>query len=44
LKEAGPGMADGGVEAMKKEALVACAAARLAGKRWLPVPLRKPPV
>ena len=44
LKEAGPGMADCGVEAMKKEALVACAAARLAGKRWLPVPLRKPPV
>lgn len=41
LKEAGPGLTDGGVESMKKEALVACAAARLAGKRWLPAPLRK---
>ncbi|HWH73391.1 MAG TPA: ParB/RepB/Spo0J family partition protein [Methylibium sp.] len=41
LKETGPGLTDGGVESMKKEALVACAAARLAGKRWLPVPLRK---
>ena len=42
LKEAGPGLADGGIEAMKKEALVACAAVRLSGTRWLPAPLRKP--
>ncbi len=42
LKEAGPGLTEGGVEAMKKEALVACASARLAGRRWLPLPLRKP--
>ena len=44
LEEAGPGLTDGGVEAMKKEALVACASARLAGRRWLPLPLRKPSV
>ncbi len=42
LEEAGPGLTDGGLEAMKKEALVACASARLAGRRWLPLPLRKP--
>ena len=44
LEEAGPGLTDGGVEAMKKEALVSCASARLAGRRWLPLPLRKPSV
>ena len=44
LEEAGPGLTDGGLEAMKKEALVACASARLAGRRWLPLPLRKPSV
>ena len=46
LEEAGPGLTDGGVEAMKKEALVACASARLGGRRWLLLllPLRKPSV
>jgi ParB family chromosome partitioning protein len=43
LKEAGPELADGGVEAMKKEALVSAAASRLAGTRWLPEPLRQSP-
>lgn len=43
LKEAGPDLAGGGVEAMKKEALVIAAASRLAGKRWLPGPLRRSP-
>ncbi|WP_425258946.1 ParB/RepB/Spo0J family partition protein [Rubrivivax sp. RP6-9] len=43
LKEAGPGLAGGGVEAMKKDALVQVAASRLAGTRWLPVPLRRLP-
>jgi ParB family chromosome partitioning protein len=43
LKEAGPDLAGGGVEAMKKEALVTAAASRLAGKRWLPEPLRQAP-
>jgi hypothetical protein len=28
---------------MKKDALVITAQARLAGKRWLPAPLRRPP-
>jgi ParB family chromosome partitioning protein len=32
-----------GVEAMKKDALVTAAASRLAGKRWLPEPLRQAP-
>ena len=41
LKEAGPGLVDDGVGAMKKDALVAKAASRLAGKRWLPPPLRR---
>ena len=44
LEEAGEGLTDGGVESMKKEALVACASARLAGRRWLPLPLRRPAV
>ena len=43
LKEAGPDLAGGGVEAMKKDALVAVAAKRLTGTRWLPDPLRRPP-
>jgi ParB family chromosome partitioning protein len=41
LKEAGPELAVGGVEAMKKDALVTAAAPRLAGTRWLPEPLRR---
>lgn len=43
LKEAGPELADDGIGTMKKDVLVAKAASRLAGKRWLPVPLRRPP-
>ena len=43
LKEAGPNLAGGGVEAMKKDALVSAAASRLAGTRWLPQPLRRSP-
>jgi ParB family chromosome partitioning protein len=43
LKEAGPALAGGGVEAMKKDALVTAAASRLAGTRWLPEPLRQSP-
>lgn len=40
LREAGPGLAADGVEAMKKDVLVTTALARLKGKRWLPAPLR----
>ena len=43
LKEAVPDLADDGVGAMKKDVLVVKAASRLAGKRWLPAPLRQPP-
>lgn len=43
LTEAAPDLARGGVEAMKKDALVIAAASRLAGKRWLPGPLRMSP-
>ena len=43
LKEAGPDLADDGVGALKKEVLVVKAVSRLAGKRWLPAPLRRPP-
>ena len=43
LKETGPELAGGGVEAMKKDALVSAAASRLAGTRWLPEPLRRSP-
>ena len=43
LKQAGPELASGGVEAMKKDALVTAAASRLAGTRWLPEPLRRSP-
>ena len=42
LREAGPGLADDRVAAMKKDALVVTAATRLAGKRWLPAALRRP--
>lgn len=41
LKEAGPGLVDDGVAAMKKDVLVVKAAARLAGTRWLPRALRR---
>ena len=43
LKEAGPDLADDGVGAMKKDVLVVKAVSRLAGRRWLPAPLRRPP-
>jgi len=43
LKEAGPDLADDGVGALKKDVLVVKAVSRLAGKRWLPAPLRRPP-
>ena len=43
LKDAGPDLARDGVEGMKKDALVNTAASRLAGTRWLPVPLRASP-
>ena len=43
LKEAGPGLAVDGVEAVKKDVLVNTALARLKGTRWLPVPLRDSP-
>lgn len=43
LKEAGPELVDEGICAMKKEVLVTAAASRLAGKRWLPLPLRRTP-
>jgi len=42
-KEAGPELAGGGVEAMKKDALVTAAASRLTSTRWLPKPLRRSP-
>lgn len=44
LHEAGPELAGGGVEAMKKDALVTAAAQRLAGMRWIPQTWRKPAV
>ena len=43
LKEADPDATDDGVGAMKKDALVVHAQSRMAGKRWLPAPLRCPP-
>lgn len=43
LKEAGPELAGGGVETMKKDALTKVAASRLAGTRWLPESLRRSP-
>ena len=41
LREAGPGLVDEGVAAMKKDVLVVRAAARLAGTHWLPKPLQR---
>lgn len=41
LNEAEPGQPHDAANALKKEALVATAAARLAGKRWLPTTLRR---
>lgn len=38
-----PDLADDGAGAIKKDVLVVKAASRLAGKRWLPAPLRRPP-
>ena len=43
LQEAGPDLCGGGIEVMKKDALVSAAASRLAGTRWLPPLLRRPP-
>jgi ParB family transcriptional regulator, chromosome partitioning protein len=43
LKDAGPDLARDGVEGMKKDVLVNAAVSRLAGTRWLPVPLRASP-
>ncbi len=43
LKEAGSGLAADEIGGFKKDALVAKAASQLAGKRWLPLPLRRPP-
>jgi len=42
LQEAGPGLANDGIGSMRKDVLVAKAASRLAGKRWLPQALRRP--
>lgn len=41
LREAGPGLVDEGVAAIKKDVLVDTAAVRLAGTCWLPKPLRR---
>ena len=43
LIEAGTDPSEDGVGDMKKDVLVVKAASRLAGKRWLPAPLRRPP-
>jgi len=43
LKEVGPDLVGDGIGAMKKDVLVVKAASRLAGKRWLPAPLRHLP-
>ena len=43
LKEAGAELAPGEIGVLKKDALVVKAASQLAGKRWLPLPLRRPP-
>ncbi len=43
LKEAGPELAVDGLGVLKKDVSVTTAATRLAGKRWLPAPLRRPP-
>ncbi len=41
LKEVGPEPANGGIGDLRKDALVVKAASLLAGKRWLPAPLRR---
>ncbi len=41
LQEAGQGLSDTVLSTMKKDALVAHAASRLSGTRWLPTPLRQ---
>jgi hypothetical protein len=43
LKEAGSELAADEIGVLKKDALVVKAAPQLAGKRWLPLPLRRPP-
>ena len=43
LKEAGQELAADEIGALKKDALVVEAASQLAGKRWLPLPLRRQP-
>jgi ParB family transcriptional regulator, chromosome partitioning protein len=43
LKEAGTEVAADEIGVLKKDALVVKAASQLAGKRWLPLPLRPPP-
>ncbi|MGK2898716.1 MAG: hypothetical protein ACSLE9_08515 [Burkholderiaceae bacterium] len=43
LKEAGSELAADEFGALKKDALVVKAASKLAGKRWLPMPLRRQP-
>ena len=43
LKEAGTELAADQIGMLKKDALVVKAASQLAGKRWLPLPLRRPP-
>ena len=43
LNEMGTDPSEDGVGDMKKDVLVVKAASRLAGKRWLPAPLRTPP-
>ena len=42
LKEAGTELAADEIGGLKKDALVVKAASQLAGKRWLPLPLRRP--
>jgi ParB family chromosome partitioning protein len=43
LKEAGSELAVDQIGVLKKDALAVKAASQLAGKRWLPLPLRRPP-
>ena len=42
IKEIEPGQPTDAAAALKKDALVVLAAEKLAGKRWLPPPLRQP--
>lgn len=43
LKEADTELAADEIGLLKKDALVVKAASQLGGKRWLPLPLRRPP-